>query len=249
MMLLCGLSLIGCGGGAVSSETFGLASPARGSITMANGVPDQPISGVIFSNQGTSDVTIDQIRFVLSSGEAIDGGAGVGVTAGNSVTYLYDNQSAHPVDSLSFAVHGSTETLVVLQTQETGIVPAQCRPGTAGQPSAEGGCCSEWIPCTAGLACNALPPVYPGSLGVCARPAGCEIAASSYDQSCRQDADCVPVYQGELCNAECTCPNAAINSGDVARYQADYSASVNNPNVCDCALLPRPRCVASVCTL
>jgi hypothetical protein len=42
-----------------------------------------------------------------------------------------------------------------------------CQGGTAGVPSARGGCCSEWISCQAGLTCHAVGPVYPGSLGVC----------------------------------------------------------------------------------
>ena len=47
------------------------------------------------------------------------------------------------------------------------------------------------------------------------------ILASSFDQSCVSDLDCVPVGQGSVC-AECgfVCPSAAINNGALAAYQA-----------------------------
>jgi hypothetical protein len=64
------------------------------------------------------------------------------------------------VDGISFVIQGSTEELIVLETHN-------CVGGTAGVPSPEGGCCSEWIPCESGLECQPDGPVYPGSMGTC----------------------------------------------------------------------------------
>jgi hypothetical protein len=203
LALFFGVALIGCDSGAPSPQTFGLAAPASGTITMKNQSPGQAMSGVTFQNQGTGDVTIDQIHFVLASGQTVDGAAGVGVPAGQSVTYLYDTQSAHAVASLSFAVHGTTESLVVLETQQTGVVPG---------------------------------------------PA-CSIAATSYDQSCTQDADCVPVFQGSVCTDHCGCANAAINQKDLTQYQTDLAATAKTPSICECPNIPAPRCVNAVCSL
>jgi hypothetical protein len=81
------------------------------------------MSGLILENRGTKDVTVDHIHVVLVGGRAIDSPAGIGIPAGNAETYLFDSQSLQSVDSVSFVVHGSTEELVVLPTQETGRVP------------------------------------------------------------------------------------------------------------------------------
>jgi hypothetical protein len=192
ILFLCGISFIGCGGGSsTGSDSFGLAAPATGPITMQNSNPDKPISGLIFENQGTGNITVDQIHTVLVGGQGIESSAGVGVQAGNKVTYLFDSQSPQTVDSISFVVHGATEVLAVLETQETGVVPSnggthKCVGGTAGQPSPAGGCCSEWIPCQQGLACQPDGPVYPGSLGICAGPSqgDCSDACPSGEICC-----------------------------------------------------------------
>lgn len=39
-----------------------------------------------------------------------------------------------------------------------------------------------------------------------------------YDQTCKEDADCVAVKDGDIC---CGCPNAAINKSDHQRYKDD----------------------------
>jgi len=77
---------------------------------------------------------------------------------------------------------------------------------------------------------------------------GCGISPSSYDQSCAVDADCVPVYGGPVCGMECFCPGAAINKNAQAQYEADMAKLITHPNVCSCAMIPTPRCVANVCT-
>ena len=59
--------------------------------------------------------------------------------------------------------------------------------------------------------------------GVCTSTAS--ILASSFDQSCVSDLDCVPVGQGSVCPVcNFVCPSAAINEGALTAYQA---AAVN----------------------
>jgi hypothetical protein len=133
---------------------------------MQNSQPDQLITGVIFENQGTADITIDQIHTLLAGGQTIDGAAGISVRAGNSVTYLFDTQAPEQVQSLSFAVHGTTEELVVLTTQQSGLVP-QSGDGFAG----EGDPCSGALfaclhHCRSGLVCTTATGT---DSGVCVR--------------------------------------------------------------------------------
>jgi len=50
------------------------------------------------------------------------------------------------------------------------------------------------------------------------------IQASSYDQSCKTDMDCVGIAEGNGCDfAAFNCPNAAINMGGYAQYQSDIA--------------------------
>src|SRR5512139_735479 len=44
------------------------------------------------------------------------------------------------------------------------------------------------------------------------------VDVTEYDQSCNATEDCVVVKNGDIC---CGCPNAAINSKDLERYQDD----------------------------
>ena len=57
-------------------------------------------------------------------------------------------------------------------------------------------------------------------LALCACGGGTQISSSNYDQGCTTEVDCTVVYQGDTCNP-CGCANTAINSSQVARYQAD----------------------------
>ena len=77
------------------------------------------------------------------------------------------------------------------------------------------------------------------------------ILASSFDQSCVSDLDCVPVGQGSVC-AECgfVCPSAAINNGALAAYQA---AAVDGggtfTGLCGCPAYGPPCCHQGQCSL
>jgi hypothetical protein len=76
----------------------------------------------------------------------------------------------------------------------------------------------------------------------------CSIVASNYDQSCAVDSDCVAVAQGDVCaDSLCWCPSQAINQRALSQYETDVGGRVRN--VCDCALLGVPRCVAATCQI
>jgi hypothetical protein len=197
------LSILGCGGKAISTSAFGVAAPAQGEVTLENALAAKPISGLVFENQGTASITIDSIQVVLASSATIDSAAGLSVQARGSATLLFSPSLAQRVTSVGFVVHGSTETLRVLGAVEAGV--------------------------TGGSSCG--------------------ISASNYDQSCTTDADCVAVYQGEVCSTECSCPNAVINQRALAQYWTDFSKEDHKANVCDCALSPTPRCMGSICSL
>jgi hypothetical protein len=78
--------------------------------------------------------------------------------------------------------------------------------------------------------------------------AGCtEIQASSYDQSCKTDSDCVTVNVGNAC-AECVFACAenvgAINAGAMAQYNADVAKTPAGVASCNC---PSEGIVVSCC--
>ncbi len=86
-----------------------------------------------------------------------------------------------------------------------------------------------------------------GGAGTGGCPGG-TIEASSYDQSCKVDGDCAAIYQGTLCSS-CFCPNAAVDQGALAQYQADFASRSHGVNVCFCPAFPPPFCNAGVCAL
>ena len=53
-----------------------------------------------------------------------------------------------------------------------------------------------------------------------------EIDASSYDNSCLLNGDCVTIREGDACD-ECGCDNAAINRRDRSLYERDYERASN----------------------
>jgi hypothetical protein len=54
------------------------------------------------------------------------------------------------------------------------------------------------------------------------------VSASSFDQSCTQDTDCIPVYQGDVCGNFCAGDNASINVSAETAYQAAVNAAQKN---------------------
>lgn len=81
----------------------------------------------------------------------------------------------------------------------------------------------------------------------------CVISASSYDQSCMQDTDCVEVTATNYCNAEaCLCGGSAINMNALAQFNADVATTPLGLHPggggCPCASLFGPCCRQGTCT-
>ena len=83
----------------------------------------------------------------------------------------------------------------------------------------------------------------------------CVILASNYDQSCRVDADCNLVAQGDYCTQACLCRGAAINVSALPAFFADVNrvpsaadamASMA-PQGCMCIAPAGPCCRSGVC--
>ncbi len=91
---------------------------------MTNSTSGDLISGVRFDNEGTTDISIDQVEFLLTNGQTITEDFGFGVGAGETITDSFDTGGLQSVQSISFRVTGSTEKLVVLESTDTGVVPA-----------------------------------------------------------------------------------------------------------------------------
>jgi hypothetical protein len=78
------------------------------------------------------------------------------------------------------------------------------------------------------------------------------IQASSYDQTCTTNADCVEVAEGNACYPGFgQCPMATINVGAQAQYNNDLSGT--NANICrtlgDCVFTPAPCCIGGRCQI
>jgi hypothetical protein len=81
----------------------------------------------------------------------------------------------------------------------------------------------------------------------------CMISASSYDQSCMEDTDCVEVTSTNYCNAQaCLCGGSAINMSALAQFNADVGGTPlgSHPGGggCPCASSFGPCCRQGNCT-
>jgi hypothetical protein len=70
---------------------------------------------------------------------------------------------------------------------------------------------------------------------------------STYEQSCKTDADCTEITAGTLCPGNCFCGGSAINVSGDSRY-GEQVASIQ-PGVCGCPAEGVPRCVGGTCTI
>jgi hypothetical protein len=97
---------------------------------------------------------------------------------------------------------------------------------------------------------------FPG--GFCCDPIipyeGCHdggIKASSYDQSCTSDSDCVAVAEGDSCLAcAFSCPNAVINPGALAKYRSDIASAPHAAFALacfGCPIVTGPCCLGGSC--
>jgi hypothetical protein len=114
-------------------------------------------------------------------------------------------------------------------------------PGAAACAAAGGQCVQGVAFCAnvgPGAAAGSCLDVGPGTL-CCAvnADAGCtEIEASSYDQTCTSDSDCVVVDVGnacEVCVFACGENRGAINVGAMAQYTADVSKTAAGFPACE----------------
>ena len=65
------------------------------------------------------------------------------------------------------------------------------------------------------------------------------VDVTEYDQTCAKDEDCVAVKNGDIC---CGCPDAAINTSELARYQDDLGTCAAQ---CDIGCVGDPIAVCS----
>jgi hypothetical protein len=85
----------------------------------------------------------------------------------------------------------------------------------------------------------------------CSDPGAQNITASSYDQSCETDSDCIAVEEGNFCaaGADNGCTNAAINKSALPQYNADLAKT--QASVCfglsGCPLELGPCCQNGTC--
>lgn len=74
------------------------------------------------------------------------------------------------------------------------------------------------------------------------------VSVEDLDNTCSEDADCAPVFAGEMCS-ECRCPNAVVNVAEVEEVASRYTVACSPPAVdCSCAA-PLIRCDEGLCVL
>ncbi len=78
--------------------------------------------------------------------------------------------------------------------------------------------------------------------------AQCTLQLSSYSTSCTVDTDCVGVFIGDACTANCFCATGAIATSSHAQYEADFAATSHGTSMCACPAMP-VRCCAGTCAM
>jgi len=125
------------------------------------------------------------------------------------------------------------------RSQVAGITAGECPCFAGGNPT-----CVDHT-------CTLCSPGPGGSCGVIARDAGApsrtcvNVDASTYDQSCAQDSDCIDVTAGMLCSGECACGGSLINVDGQARYAQAVASIVSA--ACGCPTAGVPTCVQDRC--
>ena len=143
-------------------------------------------------------------------------------------------------------------------------LPSESDAGDAGEDASSTLCAAAGGRCQgAGSACTTL--VGPaqacnsdklGGSFCCALAGSCTPIASSYDQSCKVDSDCVSVHAGDSCDlCALNCPNTAISVSAQAQFMADL---VNTPAAIsaqrmacagDCTFQFGPCCIGGMCQM
>jgi hypothetical protein len=117
--------------------------------------------------------------------------------------------------------------------------------GSSGGDSDVSPCVAAGGECTAEVTCAFTIAASCGAAGgKCCVPCEADpdvqrISASSYDQACSVDSDCVAIGVGDPCRAcDILCPgNAAINKSSLSQYRKDIAASaaLGDAATCSCA--------------
>jgi hypothetical protein len=188
---------------------------------------------------------------VIGGGDGGDGGSGAGgstggSTTGGSTTGYGAGTTGYGGGTTGYGGSGGTTTWTTSSCP--GPTYEWCESGTIyGECCNSGECASPPEFCDLGNGtcylgpCNDFPDAGP--------PCNPEvISASSFNQTCQSDADCVAVYQGSLCT-DCLCPNAAINQGALSAYTTVFNAEGPPTSICDCPAIPPPVCKGGMCTL
>jgi hypothetical protein len=137
---------------------------------------------------------------------------------------------AIPTDASSSAAYeGGSAVDVITQTEASLDVATSC---AGAQDCMALSLVSNSVYCCMDNACVADQPGYCTDANVQL------IQASSYDQSCKTDADCVAVSEGNACDLLPFCPNATISRAALAQYQSDLAktrlASCSSPWLASC---------------
>jgi hypothetical protein len=74
------------------------------------------------------------------------------------------------------------------------------------------------------------------------------INASDYDQSCEQDSDCIGIGEGNGCDCNVVCKNAAINIADEAKWRKDLAETPAHAAQCLCPAARVPCCLDRRCS-
>jgi hypothetical protein len=86
----------------------------------------------------------------------------------------------------------------------------------------------------------------------CADPNAEVLQASNYDQACTTDTDCVGVAEGNFCQPNAGCPNAAINQAALPRYMADVGKTYGGGSCTafsSCGFYYGPCCHQGMCQM
>lgn len=167
----------------------------------------------------------------MSDGLAPGGGGGGGVSGGADGGHvLYGQDASTPCDGELIRYCGSD-----------GLIAQFCCGASAD-------CAAPKSFCDLGMGACSMDQSACSEAGI--HPPPCDtISATSYDQSCQTDMDCVGVYSGSTCSA-CFCPNSAINVNAQSAYQHDFTALDPAPSKCGCPAFGPPRCGdAGACVL
>jgi hypothetical protein len=102
--------------------------------------------------------------------------------------------------------------------------------------------------CASGDASKAATCCLDPLFAACNAGKNTPIKASNYEQNCNVDADCIAIGEGDGCNCEVNCQNAAINGGDVEAWRLDLAKTPAHFLTCHCPAATAPCCVDHVCS-